>query len=81
MKQNFTYKFIKILEMFLPTLKSLLSVLFYQTTWFEFFQRDSIKRPGPSQFYVELQKNVLFLLNDLVYFFFEKSLLNDLVSI
>ena len=44
-----------------------------------FFQRDSIKRPGPFQFYVELQKNVLFLLNDLV--FFEKSLLNYLVSI
>ena len=36
---------------------------------FEFFQRDSIKRPGPSQFYVELQKNVLFLLNVLVCIF------------
>ena len=48
-------------------------------TWFEFFQRDSIKRPGPSQFYVELQKN--YKLKDLVFFcfFFEKSLLNDLV--
>ena len=31
------------------TLRSLLSVLFYQTTWSEFFQKVSIKRPGPSQ--------------------------------
>ena len=45
----------------------------YQTTstisdFVEFFQRDSIKRPGPSQFYVQLQKIVLSLLNDLVSF-------------
>ena len=36
--------------------------------WSEFFQRVSIKRPGPSQFYVQLQKIVLSLLNDLVSF-------------
>ena len=30
------------------TLSSLLSVLFYQTTWSEFFQKVSIKLPGPS---------------------------------
>ena len=33
----------------LCTLKSLLSVLFYQTTWSDFFQKVSIKRLGPSQ--------------------------------
>ena len=33
------------------------------------FSKETIKRSGPSQFYDELQKNVLFLLNDLVYFF------------
>ena len=31
------------------TLRSLLSVLFYWRTWSEFFQKVSIKGPGPSQ--------------------------------
>ena len=32
-----------------PTLRFLLSVLFYQTTWSEFLQKVSIKQPGLSQ--------------------------------
>ena len=55
------------------TLRSLLSVLFYQTTWSEFFQIVSIKRPGPSQkksivlFY--LLTCLLSLLSNLVWIF------------
>ena len=41
-------------------------VLLNDLVWI--FPKRLIKRPGPSQFYVEFQKNVLFLLNDLVFF-------------
>ena len=52
-------------------------VLLNDLVWI--FSKVSIKRPVPSRFDVVSQKNVLSLLKDLVYFFFEKSLLNDLV--
>ena len=55
------------------TLRSLVSVLFYQTTWSEFFQKVSIKWPGPSQkksivlFYFRAARaNFWSLLSDLV---------------
>ena len=40
------------------TLRALLSVLFYKTTWSEFFQKVSIKRPGLSQ--KKINRTVLF---------------------
>ena len=63
-------------EALLRTLSSLLSVLFYQTTWSEFFQKVSIKRPGPSQkksivlfYFRAATANFWSLLNNLVWIF------------
>ena len=65
------------------TLWSLLSVLFYWTPWSDFFQKFSIKRPGPSQKkWIVLSNfrattaNFWFLLNDMVCMF-GKSLLQN----
>ena len=56
------------------TLSSLLSLLFYETTWSEFFQKVSIKRPGPSQkksivlfYFRATTANFWSLLNNLVW--------------
>ena len=60
----------------LATLSSLLSVLFYQTTSSEFFQKVSIKQPGTSQkkliilfYFRAAMANFLSLLNNLVWIF------------
>ena len=54
------------------------------TTWFEFFQKVSIKRPGPSQkksivllYFRAATANFWALLNDLVWIFGKKYLLNN----
>ena len=62
------------------TLRSLLSILFYQTAWSEFFQKVSIKQPGPSQkklillfYFRAATANFWSLLNNLVWIFGEVS--------
>ena len=63
---------------YLITLCTLLSVLFYQTTWSDFFQKVSIKRPGPSKKMIELfyfwaaMVNFWALSNDLVWIFWKR---------
>ena len=56
----------------------LLSVLFYQTTWSEFFQKVSIKQPGSSQkkidYFRAATANYWSLLNDLVWMFGKVSI-------
>ena len=68
---------------YIRTLRSLLSVLFYQMTWSEFFQKVSIKQRGPFQkkliarfHFRAATANFWSLLYELAWIF-GKSLLND----
>ena len=58
------------------TVSSLLSVLFYNATWSEVFQKVSMKQPGPSQkqlivlfYFRAATANFWALVNDLVWIF------------
>ena len=69
------------------TLRSLLSILFYQTAWSEFFQKVSIKQPGPSQkklillfYFRAATANFWSLLNNLVWIFGKVSSKRPILS-
>ena len=73
LRQNQKRQKMLIFDTICTTLSSPLSVLFYQTTWSEFFQRVSFKQPGPSQkkwivlfYFRAAMANLWSLLNNLV---------------
>ena len=58
------------MEVCISTLRSILSILFYQTSWFEIFYKVSNKRPVPSQ------KNLIVLFYSFTYldfYFYQTS--------
>ena len=78
---TYIYDFAGLFFTLTITLRSLLSVLFYQTTLSEFFQKVSIKRKGPSQkksivlfYFRAATANFWSLLNDLVWIFKKVSI-------